>query len=97
MNPVELLRSVLDFLKGQPFSNVVALLQLGLLSGAVWLALFQLVPAERAAILNGMQQQEAQQTKQIEQITKSFERALDRLEDVQADPVPGRSSVAGRE
>ena len=80
MNPVELVRAILEFFKGQPFSNVVALMQLGLLSGAVWLAAFKLVPSERQAIIEGMQQQEEQQTTQIETITNSFERALDRLD-----------------
>jgi len=103
MNPVEYLRAVLDFVreivKGQPFSNVIAIMQLVLLAGAVWLAVFQLVPAERQAILDGMLKQEGQQTIQIEQITNSFERALDRYGDGSgsgSDP-SRRSAVADKE
>lgn len=92
MNPVDLIRAVLDFFKGQPFSNVVALLQLALLSGAVWLAAFKLVPSERAAILDGMMQQEEQQTKQVDSITQSFERALDRLDRIHRHDVLGSGS-----
>ncbi len=92
MNPIDLVRALLDFFKGQPFSNVVALLQLGLLSGAVWLAVFKLVPAERQAILDGMQQQETQQTKQIDAITNSFEKALDRIDQIQGSQINIESS-----
>jgi hypothetical protein len=97
MNPIDLVRAFLDFFKGQPFSNVVALLQLGLLSGAVWLAVFKLVPAERQAILDGMQQQEAQQTKQIDSITHSFERALDRIDQMQGSEIKtGTADLVGQ-
>jgi len=96
MNPIDLVRALLEFLKGQPFSNVVALLQLGLLSGAVWLAVFKLVPAERQAILDGMQQQETQQTKQIDAITNSFEKALDRIDQIQGSEIKtGSSGLVG--
>jgi len=95
MNPIDLVRALLDFFKGQPFSNVVALLQLGLLSGAVWVAVFKLVPSERAAILDGMNMQEEQQTKQIGAITHSFERALDRLDRIHGSESERETGSAG--
>ena len=96
MNPIDALKAVLDFFKGQPFSNVVALLQLGLLSGAVWVAVFKLVPSERQAILDGMQQQEEQQTQQVDAITHSFERALDRLDRIHgSERETGSSGLVG--
>jgi len=80
MNPIAALKTVLEFFKGQPFSNVVAFLQLGLLSAAIWVAMYQLIPGERAAILEGVKHQEDQQTQQIDRVADSFERALDRLD-----------------
>lgn len=99
MNPIDLVRAFLDFFKGQPFSNVVALLQLGLLSGAVWLAVFKLVPAERQAIIDGMNSQEEQQTRQVDAITHSFERALDRLDRIhgsESEIETGSSGLVGQ-
>lgn len=83
-------RTILEYFKGQPFSNVISFLQLGLLAGAVYLGVFVLIPAERQAIIEGYDRQEQLQTKQIDRITEestkqiervanSFERALDRI------------------
>jgi tellurite resistance protein len=80
MNPLDLVKAVLEFFKGQPFSNVVAFMQLGLLSAAIWVAMYQVVPSERAAILDGVKHQEEQQTQQVNRITESFEKALDRID-----------------
>ena len=80
MNPIDALKTVLEFFKGQPFSNVVAFLQLGLLSAAIWIGMYELIPGERAAILDGVKHQEEQQTQQIDRVADSFEKALDRLD-----------------
>lgn len=80
MGPTELIKAILEFFKGQPFSNVVAFLQLGLMGAGLWIGLFHLVPAERAAISDLVQQQEAQQTQQIDRVVQGFEKALDRID-----------------
>lgn len=80
MNPTELIKAILEFFKGQPFSNVVAFLQLGLLGAGLWVGLFHLVPAERAAITEAVQHQENQQTQQIDRVVQGFEKALDRID-----------------
>lgn len=80
MNPGDLIRAFLDFFKGQPFSNVVAFLQLGMIGVALWVGMFQLVPSERAAILEGVKHQEEQQTQQVIRLSESFDKALDRMD-----------------
>jgi Trk-type K+ transport system membrane component len=83
-----LLQVLLEWMKGQPFSNVMSFLQLSLLAGLGWAAMAWMIPAERQAILDAIQKQEADQTRQIDRITESFEKALDRFTPGQKhDPV----------
>lgn len=77
--PVKLLQVLLEWFKGQPFSNVMSFLQLSLLAGLGWAAMAWMIPSERQAILDAIQKQEADQTRQIDRITESFEKALDRF------------------
>ncbi len=74
-----LIRGMLEWWKGQPFANSMAFLQLLAMGGAVYLAVYVLIPAERQAIQNMIEHVEDQQTKQIDRLSDSFDRALDRI------------------
>lgn len=87
--PVKLLQVMVDWFKGQPFSNVMSFLQLALLAGLGWAAMAKMIPEERKAILDGLQKQEQQQTEQINRVAESFEKALDRI-----TPVNGSRPLA---
>lgn len=74
-----ILRGILEWWKGQPFANSMAFLQLLAMCAAVYLAVYVLIPAERQAIQGMIEHVEQQQTQQIDRLSDSFDRALDRL------------------
>ena len=80
MGLADVIKTIVEYLKGQPFSNVVALIQTAIIAGGIWVAVNQLIPSERAAILEGILSQEKQQTTQVDRVCLSFEKALDRME-----------------
>jgi hypothetical protein len=87
-----ILRGMLEWWKGQPFANSMAFLQLIAMGGAVYLAVYVLIPAERQAIQNMIEHVENQQTQQIDRLSDSFDRALDRI--AHAGVKVGSSSTA---
>jgi hypothetical protein len=74
-----IIRGMLEWWKGQPFANSMAFLQLIAMGGAVYLAVYVLIPAERQAIQQMIEHVEDQQTQQIDRLSDSFDRALDRI------------------
>ena len=72
------LKILIDWFKGQPFSNVMSFLQLAMIAGGLWIGVNVIIPGERKAILEGLEKQEASQTEQIKRISDSFDKALDR-------------------
>jgi len=87
--PVKLLQAILDWFKGQPFSNVMSFLQLALLAVLGWAAMERMIPEERKAIMEGLQRQEQQQTEQIDRLAETFEKALDRITSVHNNKTAG--------
>lgn len=80
MEPIsKMFLATLEWSKGQPFANVMSLLQLAAIIGAAYFAMNVLIPAERKAILEGMERQETHHSEQLDRMATSFEKALDRL------------------
>jgi hypothetical protein len=73
------LKLLLHWFKGQPFSNVISFMQLALIAGGLYYGTTLLIPEERKAISELVLKQESEQTKQIERVVNSFEKALDRM------------------
>ena len=78
----------IDWLKGQPFQNVMSVLLLAAICLCGYAVIYDLIPSERQAIELLIDRQEDRHTKQIERIADSFDKVLDR----QWKP----SSVAGK-
>lgn len=109
MNPLDLVKVVIEYFKGQPFSNVIAFMQFIVISIAAYYGAMVLVPGERKAIDDMLQRTEVQHTKQIDTITAAaresmtqvvttFEKTLDRY-DRRADGTTGsksKTTVSGR-
>lgn len=74
----ETLKVLIEWFKGQPFSNVIGFLQLAMIAGGLWLGVNVIIPGERKAIIEGLEKQELEQTEQIKRISESFDKALDR-------------------
>jgi hypothetical protein len=109
MNPLDLVKVVIEYFKGQPFSNVIAFMQFIVISIAAYYGAMVLVPGERKAIDDMLQRTEAQHTKQIESITTAarenmtqvvttFEKTLDRYDRRAAggDGTKSKTTVSGR-
>lgn len=65
--------------KGQPFNNVMVVLQLAVIGFLGWYAITYVVPEERRAILEYGTSLEVHHSKQVETITKTYDRMLDRV------------------
>lgn len=81
-----------DWLKGQPFNNVMAVLLLSSMTGLGYVAIFHVIPAERVAIQSMAEHMEQEQTRQIDRVCDSFEKGLDRIQEkksFQASKVAG--------
>lgn len=87
-------RIVAEWLKGQPFNNVMAVLLLGAMTGLGYVAIFHVVPAERIAIQSMAEHMEQEQTKQIDRVCEAFEKGLDRM---QSRALSGQNKVASKE
>lgn len=96
---------IAEWLKGQPFQNVMTVLLLALISGLGYAVVYDLIPSERRAIeamvdriderhTEAARDIEDKHTRQIERVTDSFERALDRID---RPAVGGRGGVAAVE
>lgn len=68
-----------EWLKGQPFNNVMSIVLIAMIGGIGYHVVNDVIPQERMAIQGMAEQIEAQHTKQIERITASFDRTLDRV------------------
>lgn len=90
-----LLRGMLEWWKGQPFANSMSFLQLIAMVAAVYLTVYVLIPTERQAIQGMIEHVENQQTQQIDRLSDSFDRALDRQ--FHANRVAGVGSTASVE
>lgn len=77
-SPVKL---AMDWLKGQPFQNVMSVLLLAVVSALGYCAIYDLIPAERQAIQHMIESIEHQHTEQVNRISQSFDKALDRWSD----------------
>lgn len=75
----EAVKGLMGWAKGQPFNNVMCVLQLVLLGGLGWYALNVMVPEERKAILEGAQKIEDHHTQQVKSISDTYEKMLDRV------------------
>lgn len=75
----EATKGLLAWAKGQPFNNVLIVLQLTVIGFLGWYAITYVVPEERKAIIEYGTSLEAAQSKQVETITKTYERMLDRV------------------
>lgn len=81
-----------EWLKGQPFNNVMAVLLLGVIMSLGYIGIFYVVPAERIAIQSMADHMEQEQTKQIDRVCEAFENGLDRMQSRSHQP----SKIAGR-
>lgn len=70
---------LLAWAKGQPFNNVMCVLQLAVICAAIHFGLTVVIPEERRAILDGSIKIEEMHTKQLEKISSTYERTLDRF------------------
>lgn len=89
-----LLRAVLEWWKGQPFANSMAFLQLVIMGAALYLGVYVFLPGERQAIQGMIEHVEDQQTQQIDRLSDSFDRALDRLSNAGRIAASGSKSSA---
>jgi predicted negative regulator of RcsB-dependent stress response len=73
-----IIKGVLTWLNGQPFNNVLILLLIAVIAWAVYDAQHNIIPAERKAIEDMVERVEERQSKEIDRICESFDKALDR-------------------
>lgn len=71
-------RLLMEWIKGQPFNNVLVILLIAVIAWAVHDAQHNVIPAERQAIQQMVEKVEATQAKEIDRICESFDKALDR-------------------
>jgi hypothetical protein len=75
---------------GQPFLNVLVMMLIAVIGGGLYYFGERVIPGERAAIFEAverieaghqrqLERQEAEQTKQFQRASDSFDRALDRM------------------
>ncbi len=76
---VTVARLLMEWIKGQPFNNVLVILLIGVIAWAVHDAQHNVIPAERQAIQQMVEKVEATQAKEIDRICESFDKALDRV------------------
>lgn len=73
-----IIKGVFTWLNGQPFNNVLIILLIAVITWAVYDAQHNVIPAERKAIEQMVERVEDRQSKQIDRICESFDKALDR-------------------
>lgn len=72
-------KSLTEWIKGQPFNNVLVIAQLCVMSYLGWYGMNVLIPSERTAISEFGKQIEEHHTKQVQNITATYEKMLDRI------------------
>ena len=75
---VTLARLLVEWIKGQPFNNVLVIMLIVVIGWAVYDAQHNVIPAERLAIQQMVEKVEQTQAKEIDRICESFDKALDR-------------------
>lgn len=75
---ITLARMLMEWIKGQPFNNVLVILLIAVIAWAVYDAQHNVIPAERQAIQSMVEKVEQTQAKEIDRICESFDKALDR-------------------
>lgn len=84
------LNTLVKWFTGLPFLNVLILLGIAVMGGTAWYFGERVIPGERIAIFEAieriessyqrqLERQEVEQTKQIDRLAQSFDRALDRM------------------
>ena len=75
---ITLARMLMEWIKGQPFNNVLVILLIAVIAWAVYDAQHNVIPEERRAIQSMVEKVEQTQAKEIDRICESFDKALDR-------------------
>lgn len=91
----EVSKGLLHWAKGQPFNNVVVVLQLLIMAAVAWYGITKLVPGERAAITAFGVSLEENHTKQVERITETYEKMLDRVSGKEPERA-GNGAIVGK-
>lgn len=97
------LTAIAKYFKGQPFANVMSILQLASIAAIAYVGVNFVIPEERKAIfeateaqrkdfLNSLDSIETTHDKQLDRMAGSFDRALDRFSNYR--PAAGAQSEA---
>lgn len=89
---------IIEWLKGQPFNNLLTLLLLAMIAWLGWYGVTQAIPQHLSTIQAGYERIEASHTKQLESQEKAFDRALDRIASKQqpAAAEPSKTMVGSK-
>lgn len=81
MTPVsaESTKGLLEWVKGQPFNNLMAVALLGVISWLGYYTLTAVIPEERKAIFEGIHRVEENHTSNVKTMSETYERMLDRV------------------
>lgn len=85
---------ILDWVKGQPFNNVLIMALLCMIGWLGWYAITKAIPDHLTTIQTGYERIETRQTEQLKDQQQTFEKVLDRVFARQEDN--NKSAVAGK-
>ena len=93
---IESSNRLLQTLSGMPFANMMALMQLLLMTGGLLLAVYVLIPSERKVIMDTNASLHIEHQKQIDRVVTEHQKQVDRVVEQHADSIERVTSTFER-